>query len=83
MKSVPRVSLIIFLKNLKYVRQLKKYGHVVYTNSRRSYVILYVNEDDVNRIVSQLMNLKYVDYIEGSPYKTLKKVYEKEKHELS
>ncbi|MDK7114112.1 YlbG family protein [Staphylococcus pettenkoferi] len=83
MNIVSRASLIIYLKNMKYVRQLKKHGHVIYVNPRRHYVIMYVEENQADRIVTQLMKLKYINHIQGSPYKNLKKVYEKEKHELS
>ncbi|HEA4327550.1 DUF2129 domain-containing protein, partial [Staphylococcus aureus] len=46
------------------------------------FVIMYVNEQDVDQIVHKLMQLKYVRHIDGSPYKYLKKTYEKEKHEI-
>ncbi|PTK91121.1 DUF2129 domain-containing protein, partial [Staphylococcus gallinarum] len=36
-----------------------------------------------DQIVTKLMKLKYVKEIEGSPYKYLKKHYEKEQHEFS
>ncbi|MDQ7225712.1 DUF2129 domain-containing protein, partial [Staphylococcus haemolyticus] len=45
-------------------------------------VVLYVNENDADAIVHILMKLKYVVDIDGSPYKYLKKTYEKEKHEI-
>lgn len=45
--------------------------------------MLYINEDEADAIVHKLMKLKYVRKIDGSPYKYLKKVYEKERHELS
>ena len=56
---------------------------MIYVNPRRHYVIMYVEESQADRIVTQLMKLKYISHIQGSPYKNLKKVYEKEKHELS
>ncbi|MCQ9904605.1 DUF2129 domain-containing protein, partial [Staphylococcus aureus] len=54
----------------------------IYTNKQRKYVVLYVNENDADAIVHKLMKLKYVVDIDGSPYKYLKKTYEKEKHEI-
>ncbi|NFW28669.1 DUF2129 domain-containing protein [Staphylococcus aureus] len=52
------------------------------SNRDRKFVIMYVNEQDVDQIVHKLMQLKYVRHIDGSPYKYLKKTYEKEKHEI-
>ena len=43
---------------------------------------MYVDEADADSIVHKLMQLKYVRAIDGSPYKFLKKTYEKEKHEM-
>ena len=47
----------------------------------RKYVVMYVNEYEVDDILQKLMKLKYVLHIDGSPYKNLKKTYDKEKHE--
>lgn len=78
----PRVSLIIYLKHIKHERQIRKYGHIVHSNKERKFVIMYVDEAEADRVVHKLMQLKYVRNIEGSPYKHLKKTYEKEKHEV-
>lgn len=62
---------------MKHERQIRKYGHIVHSNRDRKFVIMYVNEQDVDQIVHKLMQLKYVRHIDGSPYKYLKKTYEK------
>ena len=72
MELIPRVSLIIYLKHIKHERQIRKYGHIVYTNKPRKYVVMYVNEHEVDDILQKLMKLKYV-YILMDPYKNLKK----------
>ena len=74
MELIPRVSLIVYLKHIKHERQIRKYGHIIYTNKQRKYVVLYVNENDADAIVHKLMKLKYVVDIDGSPYKNLKKL---------
>lgn len=82
MELVQRVSLIVYLKHIKHERQIRKYGHIVYTNKQRKYVVIYINELEADTIIHKLMKLKYVIDIDGSPYKYLKKTYEKEKHEV-
>ena len=82
MNIIPRTSLIIYLKHAKYQRQIRKYGHILHSNRQRKYVVMYINEADADNIVHKLMQLKYVHDIQGSPYKYLKKTYEKEKHEI-
>ena len=54
----------------------------MHSNRQRKYVVMYINEADADNIVHKLMQLKYVHDIQGSPYKYLKKTYEKEKHEI-
>lgn len=81
LEIVQREKLIIYLKNMKHERHIRKYGHIVYSNKQHKYVYMYVNADRVDDIVDKLSKLKYVTQISGSPYKYLKKVYEKEKHE--
>ncbi|MDQ7224687.1 DUF2129 domain-containing protein, partial [Staphylococcus haemolyticus] len=51
MELIPRVSLIVYLKHIKHERQIRKYGHIIYTNKQRKYVVLYVNENDADAIV--------------------------------
>lgn len=82
MNLVPRVSLVVYLKHIKHERQIRKYGHIVHSNRQRKYVIMYVNEKEADDVVNKLMKLKYVRHIDGSPYRFLKKTYEKEKHEV-
>ena len=79
MNLIPRTSIVVYLKHMKHERQIRKYGHIVHSNRDRKFVIMYVNEQDVDQIVHKL---KYVRHIDGSPYKYLKKTYEKEKHEI-
>lgn len=68
---------------MKHERQIRKFGHIVHSNRQKRFVIMYINESDADQIVSKLMGLKYVMQIKGSPYKTLKKNYERERHEYS
>ena len=82
MNLVPRVSLVVYLKHIKHERQIRKYGHIVHSNRQRKYVIMYVNENEADDVVNKLMKLKYVRHIDVSPYRFLKKTYEKEKHEV-
>ncbi|MGX9667816.1 YlbG family protein [Staphylococcus shinii] len=82
MNIIPRISLIIYLKHMKHERQIRKFGHIVSTNRQNRFVVMYINEAEADDVVNKLMKLKYVKHVEGSPYKYLKKTYEKEQHEI-
>ncbi|ARJ51560.1 YlbG family protein [Staphylococcus lutrae] len=81
MDIIQRESLIIYLKHMKHERHIRKYGHIVYTNPKQKFVTMYVDQADVDEVVTRLMKLKYVTQILGSPYKHLKQVYSEEAHE--
>ncbi|MCO4339425.1 DUF2129 domain-containing protein [Staphylococcus agnetis] len=82
MEIVQREKLIIYLKNMKHERHIRKYGHIVATSKTHKYVAMYVDQKQVDVVIQKLMKLKCVTDIMGSPYKTIKKVYEKEKYEF-
>ena len=82
MNIIPRISLSIYLKHMKHERQIRKFGHIVSTNRQDRFVVMYINEAEADDVVNKLMKLKYVKHVEGSPYKYLKKTYEKEQHEI-
>ncbi|MGV3243695.1 DUF2129 domain-containing protein [Staphylococcus sp. 11261D007BR] len=81
MNIIQREKIIIYLKSMKHERHIRKYGHITYSNSKDKYVTMYITKDKLDETIQKLMKLKYVIDIEGSPYKNLKKVYEKEQND--
>ncbi|WP_414046749.1 DUF2129 domain-containing protein [Macrococcus equi] len=75
MTLVQREQLIIYLKSHKHERQIRKYGHIVYTNRKEKWVSMYVNSDNLESILGQLEKLKFVTHVISSPYKQLKTDY--------
>ncbi|AVP36791.1 YlbG family protein [Staphylococcus felis] len=78
MEIIQRDKLIVYLKSMKHERHIRKYGHIVYSNKKDKYITMYVSQNKIDDTVNHLMKLKYVTKIEGSPYKYLKKEYDKE-----
>ncbi|GEO66191.1 YlbG family protein [Levilactobacillus spicheri] len=56
----PRQSLIVYTYSLKQTRQLKRYGTVMYVSKKMRYVVLYVNQGDVEQLTEQLKQLRFV-----------------------
>lgn len=75
MTLVEREQVIIYLKNHKHERQIRKYGHIIYSNRREKWVSMYVNQDKLDDTIAQLEKLKFVTNVNISPYKTLKRDY--------
>ncbi|WEV54917.1 YlbG family protein [Leuconostocaceae bacterium ESL0723] len=63
----PRRALYVYLKNLKYAHQFKKYGHVTYISQQMNLVAVYVNEDQVQHLVDKFNQMKFVKTVKVSP----------------
>lgn len=77
---VNRRALIIYLKQLKYVRQLRRYGVIQYVSKKMKYVVLYVNEgqvDSLQKIIRQLPGVIKVEISRRPDIKTDYNVEEK------
>lgn len=59
-EAVARRGIIVFVYSLKQVRNLRRYGVVHYVSKRMKYVVLYVNETEVDNAVSKLERLHFV-----------------------
>lgn len=76
MNIVQRDHLIIYLKSTKYERQIRKFGHIVYSNKKGKWLSLYIDRDKTPDIMDQLLKLKYVLDVQVSPYHLLERTYD-------
>ncbi|HCN61193.1 MULTISPECIES: YlbG family protein [Mammaliicoccus] len=75
MELVERISIIVYLKNMKHERQLRKFGNIYHSHKKEQYVMLYTNEDKIDDTIQHLMKLKYVKDVKVSPFKYVKRDY--------
>lgn len=75
MELVERISIVVYLKNMKHERQLRKFGNIYFAHRKEQYVMLYTNEDKIDDTVHHLMKLKYVKDVKVSPFKYVKRDY--------
>lgn len=75
MELVERISIIVYLKNMKHERQLRKFGNIYYSHKKEQYVMLYTNEGKIDDTIQHLMKLKYVKDVKVSPFKSVKRDY--------
>lgn len=62
-----RRAVYVFLRGLKHVEQLKKFGDISYISKRMGYVELYLNEDEVEKTVDKLNQYRFVKTVKVSP----------------
>ncbi|TCT26895.1 uncharacterized protein YlbG (UPF0298 family) [Melghiribacillus thermohalophilus] len=65
-----RQGLIVWLRHLKYLRKIRRYGHIIYSSKKLKYVVMYVNQDEAESLAEKLQSLPFVTRVEPSykPY---------------
>lgn len=76
-----RIGVYIYFKQNKFIRQLKRYGHLIYVNKDKKYLLIYIDESDVSQTVDDLNHLKYVTDIVISEYPNIRREYGDENFE--
>lgn len=62
----PRRSVIVYLHSMKQLRQLKRYGVIQYQSRQEHYVIIYMDEAQVQPTMVKLKKLNFVRRVEPS-----------------
>lgn len=61
-----RQGLIVWFQHMKNLKQIKRYGHLIYTSKKLKYAVLYVDQAEVEDIEYKVMKLSFVSKIERS-----------------
>lgn len=78
---VNRLGIYVYFKQNKFIRQLKRHGHLIYVNKTKKYVLLYIDENDLDKTLADLGKLKFVTDIVLSEYPNIKREYHTEDKE--
>lgn len=61
-----RQGLIVWFQHMKNLKQIKRYGNLIYASKRLKYAVLYVNQSDIEDIEKRLIKFPYVKKVEKS-----------------
>ncbi|MBM7617522.1 uncharacterized protein YlbG (UPF0298 family) [Weissella uvarum] len=61
-----RRALIVYMKNMRQARQLRRFGIVNYISNKLKYASVYVDEADVDEKKRLIERLGFVDHVEES-----------------
>lgn len=61
-----RQGIIVWFQHMKNVKQIKRYGHLIYVSRRMRYAVVYVNQADLKELVRKLDGLSFVSKVEVS-----------------
>lgn len=61
-----RQGLIVWFRQMKNVKQLKRYGHLISVSRKLRYAVIYVDRDQIEERVSRLERLPFVKKVDRS-----------------
>ncbi|RLL45218.1 DUF2129 domain-containing protein [Oceanobacillus piezotolerans] len=61
-----RQGLVVWFQHMKNLKQIKRFGNLIYASKKLKYAIIYVNQSDVNQVENKLNRLPFVLKIEHS-----------------
>lgn len=61
-----RQGMIVWFQHMKNIKQIKKYGHLIYTSKRLKYAVLYVDQTELEHVEHKLLRLPFVSKIDRS-----------------
>ncbi|GGB45009.1 DUF2129 domain-containing protein [Virgibacillus dakarensis] len=74
-----RQGIIVWFQHMKNLRQIKRYGHLIYTSKKLKYAVLYVDQDEIKDIEKKLLKLSFVSKIDHSYKPFIRTNYENAK----
>lgn len=72
-----RQGLIIWYRNRRNIRQIRRYGHLLYTSRKMKYAVLYVNKIEMKEIEDKIKKLPFVKKVERSLKPHIRTSFEK------
>ncbi len=75
-----RIGLSVWLYSLKHIRNLRRFGNIIYVSRRMKYVILYCRRQELDSTIERLQSYSFVKEVQPSLKPYLKTEYEKTRH---
>ncbi|SHF48993.1 YlbG family protein [Ornithinibacillus halophilus] len=61
-----RQGLIIWFQHMKNIKQIKRFGHLIYVSRRLKYAVIYVEQTKVEEVETKLLKYSFVSKIDRS-----------------
>lgn len=71
-----RQGMIVWFQHRKNIKTIKRYGHLLYVSKKMRYAVLYVNQEEYEDIMNDLLERPFVTKIDRSHRPFLKTDYE-------
>lgn len=63
---IKRQGIVVWFQHKRNIRQLKRFGHLVYVSMRQRYAIIYVNQNEIEAMENKVLKLHFVSKVERS-----------------
>lgn len=71
-----RQGLIVWFQHKKNIKQIKRFGHLIYASKRMKYAVIYVNQDEIEDVEASMEKLPYIIKVDRSYKPFVKMDYE-------
>lgn len=61
-----RQGIVVWFQHMKNIKQLKRYGNLIYTSKKQRYAVIYVNQAEIEEVETKIMRHSFVSRIERS-----------------
>lgn len=63
---IKRQGIIVWFQHMKNIKQIKRYGHLLYASKKLKYAVIYVDQTELEDIENKLLKLSFVSKIDRS-----------------
>jgi len=74
---IKRQGIIVWFQNRRNIKQIKRYGHLIYTSKKLKYAVIYVDQENIEKIEGKLKKLPYILKTSRSQMPYIRTNYEK------
>ncbi|UJL47833.1 DUF2129 domain-containing protein [Virgibacillus sp. NKC19-16] len=63
---VNRQGIIVWFQHMKNIKQIKRYGNLIYTSKKLKYAVIYVDQSELETIEQKLLKLSFISKVDRS-----------------
>ncbi len=73
---IKRQGIIVWFGHRKNLKQIKRYGNLIYYSTKLRYAVLYVYQEELNETMDHMLKLPFISKVEPSYRPFLKTDFE-------
>ncbi len=61
-----RQGLIVWFQHKRNIKQIKRFGHLIYVSKKMRYAVIYVNQEEIEEVETAMLKLSYIIKVDRS-----------------